>query len=91
MAWAAIGTDSSHSQREIAVRKDRFKIRFGVLICLALAKVGLLSGCGSSDSSSAVTVPSATAYAEGARQIEENNKRHIQEALTARKAARARK
>jgi hypothetical protein len=91
MAMAATTLESIHSRWEIAVRRGRPKFRFGVLMCLTLGKVVLLSGCGSPDSSSAVTVASAKAYADGARQIEENNKKHIREALAARKAARAKR
>jgi hypothetical protein len=56
---------------------------------LCLGKVVLLSGCGGS-SASVIAVPSAKEYAEGARKIEENNKKHIQAALAARKTAKAR-
>jgi len=55
-----------------------------------MGQLGLLGGCGAPDSSSAVTVASAKDYADGARKIEENNRRHIKEALAAKKAARAR-
>jgi hypothetical protein len=84
----AIMHESFRSQPEITVRNGRLRLRFGVLLCLTLGTVGLLSGCGGSASSSTVAVPSAKAYADGARQVEENNKRHIREALAARKAAR---
>jgi hypothetical protein len=78
--------------RRFAVpRYNRSSLLLGGLFCLFPLNVVLLSGCGSSASSSAVTVSSAKEYADGARQIEENNKRHIQAALAAKKAARAKK
>ena len=73
------------------MRRDHSRLRFGVLLCLALGKVILLGGCGSSHSSSTVAVLSAKEYAEGARKLEENNKRRMKEAAAAWKAARARR
>jgi hypothetical protein len=70
------------------VRRVRPTIAFVGLVCLSLGHAALLSGCGGSDSSSTVAVKSADEYAEGARKIAENNRKHVQEALAARKAGR---
>jgi hypothetical protein len=70
------------------VRRVRSTIAFGGLVCLSLGNAALLGGCGGSDSSTTVAVKSAEEYADGARKIAENNRKHIQEALAARKAGR---
>jgi hypothetical protein len=82
---------STQFRRFAVPRNNRSRLLLGGLFCVIPLKVVLLSGCGSSASSSTVTVSSAKEYADGARQIEENNKRHIQEALAAKKAARSKK
>jgi hypothetical protein len=71
-------------------RNQRTRIVLAAVACISMGQVGLLGGCGGTDSSSAVTVASAKDYADGARKIEENNRKHIKEALAARKASRAR-
>jgi hypothetical protein len=71
------------------VRRFRSTIAFVGLAGMFLGIPALLGGCGGSDSS-AVAVKSAEDYAQGVRAIEENNKKHIQAALAARKAGRSR-
>ena len=73
------------------MRRDHSRHLFGVLLCLSLGKVILLGGCGSSPSSSTVAMLSAKEYAEGARKLEQNNKRRMQEAAAAWKAARVKR
>jgi hypothetical protein len=74
-----------------AVSRDHSRLLYGVVLCLALGKVVLISGCGGSDTASAVNVSSAQAYTDSVRQLEENNKKHLQAAAAARKAARAKR